>query len=104
MRYPIKSMNLISGIILGVVLGTLMARLDFAKRPALEGWERGEYDTYRKTLKHECGGQFVFNGHAKPAPYCDGVNFCEHVCDKCNATNQVLNATWPQHKREWRSL
>jgi hypothetical protein len=69
-----------------------------------DGWERGEYVTLRKSLNHGCGGQLIFNGRATPAPYSEGVNFCEHVCDKCGATNQVLNATWPKHKQEWRPL
>lgn len=67
-------------------------------------WEQGEFVTFRKTLLHECGGQLVFNGRSKPAPYCESDNFCEHVCDKCSATNQVLNATWPKYKNEWRAL
>jgi hypothetical protein len=67
-------------------------------------WQEGEFVTFRKTLPHECGGQLVFNGTSKPAPYTERGNFFNHVCDKCSATNSVLNATWPQYKQEWRSL
>jgi hypothetical protein len=68
-------------------------------------WQEGEYVTYRRVYPHQrCGGHLVFNGQSTPAPYSDKECFYTHVCDKCSATNQILNTTWPQHKREWRSL
>lgn len=67
-------------------------------------WEQGEFVTLRKSLPHAgCPGQLVFNGQAKPAPYSEREHFYTHVCDKCSATNQILNATWPQYKQEWRA-
>lgn len=77
----------------------------FDEKPATNEWEQGEFITFRKTLSHDgCIGQMVFNGQSKPAPYCETQRFYTHVCDKCSATNQILNATWPQYKQEWRSL
>lgn len=68
-------------------------------------WEKGEFVTFRKSLPHAgCTGQMIFNGQAKPAPYSEREQFYVHVCDKCSATNQILNATWPKYKQEWRSL
>lgn len=68
----------------------------------LDGWEQGEFITYRKTYAHSCGGTLTFNGKSERAPYSENDVFYTHVCDKCNVTNQMLNAHWPQFKREWR--
>jgi len=76
-----------------------------ADGPVSDLWERGEFITLRKAYPHgRCGGQMVFNGKATPAPYSEKEYFYTHVCDKCSETNQILNATWPQYKQEWRSL
>ena len=73
--------------------------------PVSSLWERGEFVTLRKAYPHgRCGGQMVFNGKATPAPYSEKEYFYTHVCNKCSETNQILNATWPQYKQEWRSL
>jgi hypothetical protein len=74
------------------------------EEPATNEWEQGEFVTFRKSLAHAgCGGQMNFNGQAKPAPYSEREQFYTHVCSKCSTTNQILNATWPQYKQEWRS-
>jgi len=71
---------------------------------ATDEWQQGEFITLRRIYPHQrCGGQMVFNGHSERAPYSESDRFYDHVCDKCGATNQILNATWPQYKREWRS-
>ena len=72
--------------------------------PSTNEWEQGEFVTFRKVYLHQrCGGQLVFNGQAKPAPYSEKEFFYTHVCDRCSETNQILNATWPQYKQEWRA-
>jgi hypothetical protein len=70
--------------------------------PVLDGWIQGEFVTYRKTYDHGCGGTLTFNGKTDRAPYSETDVFYTHVCDKCGTTNQMLNAHWPQFKREWR--
>lgn len=73
--------------------------------PRTDDWQRGEFVAFRMAYTHQqCGGHLVFNGQAKPAPYSEKEFFYTHVCDKCGATNQILNATWPQFKQEWRAL
>ena len=68
-------------------------------------WQKGEFITFRKAFAHDqCPGNLVFIGEVKPAPYSEKDYFYTHVCDVCSATNQILNAQWPQYKREWRSL
>jgi hypothetical protein len=68
-----------------------------------DNWERGEYVTLRRSHMHEgCGGAWMFIGKSELAPLSDKDRFNTHVCDKCQATNVVLNAVWPEHKREWR--
>ena len=75
------------------------------KKPATNEWEQGEFVTLRRVYPHQrCGGYFVFNGKATPAPYSEKEFFYTHVCDLCGATNQIFNATWPQFKQEWRPL
>jgi hypothetical protein len=72
-------------------------------RPNQADWREGEFVMYRKQLPHQsCAGFLVFNGQSKPAPYSETERFYTHVCDKCSATNSILNTTWPQVKREWR--
>jgi hypothetical protein len=71
---------------------------------ATDEWQQGDFVTYRRIYPHQrCGGQMVFNGKSDRAPYSENDRFYDHVCDRCNVTNQILNATWPQYKREWRS-
>jgi len=78
---------------------------EFLDKTQTNEWERGEFVTLRRVYPHQrCGGHLVFNGQAKPAPYSEKEYFYTHVCDLCGATNQILNATWPQFKQEWRSL
>ena len=78
-------------------------RPEFDKQATNE-WEQGEFVTLRKVYPHQgCDGHLVFNGQAKPAPYSEKEFFYTHVCDLCGATNQILNATWPQYKQEWRA-
>lgn len=73
------------------------------KTSTLDGWSAGEWITYRKQLPHGgCSGSLTFNGQSTPAPFSETERFYTHVCDKCSATNSILNATWPQFKREWR--
>jgi hypothetical protein len=67
-------------------------------------WSQGEFITLRKVYPHSCGGNLVFNGGVQHAPYSDRDQFFTHVCDRCSVTNQILNATWPQYKQEWRVL
>jgi hypothetical protein len=75
------------------------------KPPAIDGWSAGEWITYRKQLPHGgCSGSLTFNGQSTAAPFSETERFYTHVCDTCNATNNILNATWPQFKREWRNL
>jgi hypothetical protein len=74
-------------------------------RTADNEWQKGEFVTLRRIYPHKlCSGQLVFNGQGKPAPYSEKEFFYTHVCDLCGATNQILNATWPQFKQEWRPL
>jgi hypothetical protein len=74
-----------------------------AKASTVE-WQQGDFVTYRRIYPHQrCGGQMVFNGKSERAPYSEKDFFHTHVCDLCGTTNQILNATWPQYKREWRS-
>jgi len=75
------------------------------KPSTIDGWTAGEWIMYRKQLSHGgCSGFLTFNGQSTPAPYSETERFYTHVCDKCGATNNILNATWPQYKREWRNL
>jgi len=75
-----------------------------AQKSSTGEWQRGEFVTLRRIYPHQrCGGQMVFNGQSVPAPYSEKERFYTHVCDQCGVTNQILNATWPQYKREWRS-
>jgi hypothetical protein len=68
-------------------------------------WEQGQFVTFKRIYPHQrCGGQLVFNGQSKPATYSEKESFYTHVCDKCSATNEILNATWPKYKQEWRAL
>jgi len=72
-------------------------------KPSPADWREGEFVMYRKQLPHQsCSGFLVFNGQSTPAPYSETERFYTHVCDKCSATNNILNTTWPQVKREWR--
>lgn len=90
-----------------VVCECVCFRCRYAKDngPVSDLWEIGEFVQYRKAYPHgRCGGQMVFNGKATPAPYSEKEYFYTHVCDKCGETNQILNATWPQYKQEWRTL
>jgi hypothetical protein len=74
------------------------------KPTADDEWQQGDFVTYRRIYPHQrCGGQMVFNGKSERAPYSETDRFYDHVCDKCSTTNQILNATWPQYKREWRA-
>ena len=74
------------------------------EKPKTNEWEKGEFVTLRRVYPHQrCGGHLVFNGKATPAPYSEKEFFYTHVCDLCGATNQILNATWPQFKQEWRA-
>lgn len=67
-------------------------------------WQQGDFITYRRIHPHQsCGGQLIFNGKSTVAPYSETERFYDHVCDRCGTTNQILNATWPQYKREWRA-
>lgn len=67
-------------------------------------WQQGDFITFRRIYQHQpCGGQMVFKGHSKRAPFSETDMFYDHVCDRCSTTNQILNQTWPQFKREWRS-
>jgi hypothetical protein len=67
-------------------------------------WQQGDFITYRRIYPHQsCGGQMIFNGKSAVAPYSETERFYDHVCDRCGTTNQILNATWPQYKREWRA-
>lgn len=67
-------------------------------------WQQGDFITYRRIYPHQrCGGQMVFNGKSERAPYSEKDFFHTHICDLCGTTNQILNATWPQYKREWRA-
>ena len=71
----------------------------------IDGWSAGEWIMYRKQLPHSgCSGFMAFNGQSTAAPYSERERFYTHVCDTCGATNNILNATWPQFKQEWRSL
>ena len=80
-------------------------KADAAKSQSTNEWEQGEFVTLRRIYPHaRCGGQLVFNGQATPAPYSEKEFFYNHVCDLCGVTNQILNATWPQFKQEWRRL
>jgi len=73
-------------------------------QPRTDEWQQGEFITLRRIYPHQrCGGQLVFNGQSERAPYSEKDTFYTHVCDHCSATNQILNQTWPQYKREWRS-
>jgi hypothetical protein len=73
------------------------------KPTTIDGWTVGEWITYRKQLPHGgCSGYLTFNGQSTAAPFSETERFYTHVCDKCSATNNILNATWPQFKREWR--
>jgi hypothetical protein len=70
-----------------------------------DGWHSGDFVTYRKVYPHKLcfkDGNMVFNGRTDRAPYSETDVFYTHVCDKCGVTNQMLNAHWPQFKREWR--
>ena len=71
--------------------------------PDADGWQRGEYVTLRRSHYHAgCGGQWLYRGQVERAGMSDTDRFFLHTCDKCGATNKVLNAQWPEHKREWR--
>jgi hypothetical protein len=72
-------------------------------KASTDEWQQGDFVTYRRIYPHQrCGGQMVFNGKSERAPYSENDYFHTHVCDLCGTTNQILNATWPQYKREWR--
>lgn len=86
-------------------LSTVSKLTEFLDKTQTNEWEQGEFVTLRRVYPHQrCGGHLVFNGKATPAPYSEKEFFYTHVCDLCGATNQILNATWPQFKQEWRSL
>jgi len=72
--------------------------------PSVDEWKQGDFITLRRIYPHQrCGGQMIFNGHSERASYSEKDTFYDHVCDRCSTTNQILNQTWPQFKREWRS-
>ena len=92
-------------VIMSGIFGTIYVdRAKHKQKVSSEEWQQGDLITYRRIYPHQrCGGQMVFNGKSTVAPYSETERFYDHVCDRCGATNQILNQTWPQFKREWRS-
>lgn len=91
-------------IMSGIFATIYLDRAKHEQKASINEWQQGDFVTYRRIYPHQrCGGQMVFNGKSERAPYSETDRFYDHVCDKCSTTNQILNATWPQYKREWRA-
>jgi hypothetical protein len=106
MRWCLIALSLFLLFLYGILLSAhaLGEAFDQEKKVSTNEWQQGDFITYRRIHPHQpCGGQLVFNGHSTRAPYSETDVFYDHVCDRCSTTNQILNATWPQFKREWRS-
>ena len=94
-------------IVIGVIALLFLALavgLSIAHYRDESNWERGEYVTLRRAHYHEgCGGEWRYSGQSEVAPFSERDRFNLHTCSRCGETNKVLNAIWPEHRREWRS-
>jgi hypothetical protein len=102
MRTIVIGMFLVIASMIGLTIYS--DRVKQAAKASTDEWQQGEFITLRRIYPHQrCGGQMTYNGKSERAPYSETDFFNTHVCDLCGATNQILNATWPQYKREWRA-
>ena len=108
--------QLIAVFVAGYVIGALSLLwvadpwLHFPGAEPADGKITEEVDavTYRTRLRHDgCVSNGCWNAYGQPSritAYGIDKYVYPHRCDGCGSTNTIYDASWPQFRREWRSV